>query len=859
MSSIRERQLRKKGIDPDKPQGGLTNQEWAALDDRDRQNYFNYQKINNLQTDLNIARSGTSDRTVLREDETPVVNSVVNQSQDKNIPVVSSQEILDNIEVVEDWPSRTEGDTKVYASKKVDGKALMAQMKAENEASELNNVIREALEDKVANNPQSFKEQINTPEEVPTEELDRVVEVEKTTAPVEMDAETSEAVKDLIEANPRDEKLQNVIKEYKDKYPEELKGVNPKPLDELSEEEQEKRKAFIRAAEECNKSDSNTTGKIIIPPNPCRDTTFDKMEAHMTNLFNKIQGPAFQIPTIPTAQLSGALSAATGELSGALDAATGELSGALSNVSVGNFSSLASGLNLDMTSEIRNSAKVMSRSMNVFVNKATGSLNDKLSKSIGDGMAAFKAMEFAKVNPSYPMPAALRTVVANQMSLAPKVMGMLDKVFCVGSKIQDGMVDSLTDLLTAAVKNTTNVPSCATQELMGAINNTIMNDLDNQITPLLGPISNILGPVGFKFDIKGVLGGGMDILKKADAFSSCEDRPSCPSSSKYIIGKGSRKGANALSTIGNFSKMASASALTNKLTSVASGALPNAIPSGLKDLASGALAKLPSGGLPSGLKDLATAGALASGLSELASGGVSGLASGVLTDFEKKYGSWNVFGSPLAAAAGMSPCDTSNPPTCGGPTVEIFGGGGTGGAGSAILGNFIKRIDTEDIFASVKRTASIAGVEITDPGGGYTSDPVIAFDDECNQGYGAYGTAHVDKNPKSPTYGQITSITIISPGTNYPAQDEEVPLFIEKVIIENAGRAYAGDDILDNFELIISNGRIVGGKQLIQIPYSGLPELNINSETGVGAILRPVMSKIRPQGEVVQVIDCIGK
>jgi len=845
MSSIQERQLRKKGIDPDKPQGGLSNQEWAALDARDRRNTINYQKLSQMRTDLNTARSGTSDTTVLAN-PTPVTEAIVNRSQDKNIPVASSQEILDNIEVVEDFPSKTEGDAKVYASRKVDGKALMAQMKAENEASELNNVIREALEDKVANNPQSFKEQINTPEEVPTEELDRVVEVEKTTAPVELDPETGEAVKDLIEANPRNEKLQGVIEEYKDKYPDEFKDVNPKPLEELSEEEQEKRKAFIRAAEECNKSDSNTTGKIIIPPNPCRDTTFDKMEAHMTNLFNKIQGPAFQIPTIPTAQFSGAFSDATGQLSGALGSAN-----------IG--SSLASGLNLDMTSEIRNTAKVMSRSMNTFVNKATGSLNDKLSKSIGDGMAAFKAKEFAKISKAYPMTAALKTVVANQMSLAPKVMGMLDKVFCVGSKIQDGMVDSLTDLLTAAVKNTTNVPSCATQEMMGAINNTIMNDLDNQITPLLGPISNILGPVGFKFDIKGVLGGGIDILKKADAFSSCDDRPSCPSSSKYIIGKGSRKGANALSTIGNFSKMASASALTNKLTSVASGALPNAIPSGLSDLASGALANLPSGGLPSGLKDLASAGALASGLSDLASGGVSGLASGVLTDFEKKYGSWNIFGSPLAAAAGMSPCDTSNPPTCGGPTVEIFGGGGTGGTGSAILGNFIKRIDTEDIFASVKRTASIAGVEITDPGGGYTSDPVISFDDECDQGYGAYGTAHVDKNPKSPTYGQITSITMISTGTNYPAQDEEVPLFIEKVIIENAGRAYAGDDTLDNFELIISNGRIVGGNQLVQIPYSGLPELNINSETGVGAILRPVMSKIKPQGEVVQVIDCIGK
>ena len=70
---------------------------------------------------------------------------------------------------------------------------------------------------------------------------------------------------------------------------------------------------------------------------------------------------------------------------------------------------------------------------------------------------------------------------------------------------------------------------------------------------------------------------------------------------------------------------------------------------------------------------------------------------------------------------------------------------------------------------------------------------------------------------------------------------------------------FVSEDTLDNFDLIISNGRIVGGNLLVQIPYSGLPELNINSETGVGAILRPVMSKIKPQGEVVQVIDCIGK
>ena len=61
MSSIRERELRRKGIDPDKPQGGLTTQEWNLLDARDRENHIKYQQINNLRTDLNTARSGTSD------------------------------------------------------------------------------------------------------------------------------------------------------------------------------------------------------------------------------------------------------------------------------------------------------------------------------------------------------------------------------------------------------------------------------------------------------------------------------------------------------------------------------------------------------------------------------------------------------------------------------------------------------------------------------------------------------------------------------------------------------------------------------------------------------------------------------
>ena len=40
--------------------------------------------------------------------------------------------------------------------------------------------------------------------------------------------------------------------------------------------------------------------------------------------------------------------------------------------------------------------------------------------------------------------------------------------------------------------------------------------------------------------------------------------------------------------------------------------------------------------------------------------------------------------------------------------------------------------------------------------------------------------------------------------------------------------------------------------------YNGLPDLNIQSISGFGAVLRPIMSVVTPQTEIVQVIDCVS-
>lgn len=62
---------------------------------------------------------------------------------------------------------------------------------------------------------------------------------------------------------------------------------------------------------------------------------------------------------------------------------------------------------------------------------------------------------------------------------------------------------------------------------------------------------------------------------------------------------------------------------------------------------------------------------------------------------------------------------------CGPPTVEFFGGGGSGASGNVI----------------VSAVGEIMGVDIISTGTGYSSPPIVRFVDACGKGRGAYGRA----------------------------------------------------------------------------------------------------------------------
>ena len=80
----------------------------------------------------------------------------------------------------------------------------------------------------------------------------------------------------------------------------------------------------------------------------------------------------------------------------------------------------------------------------------------------------------------------------------------------------------------------------------------------------------------------------------------------------------------------------------------------------------------------------------------------------------------------------------------------------------------------------------------------------------------------------------------------------------DRVLIDAPGSGYE-DATLDNFEVVITDGRVTGVNVVNQIAYRDFPNMKIKSETGSGARLRPIMSNTRPQGKVLEIIDCVGK
>ena len=231
----------------------------------------------------------------------------------------------------------------------------------------------------------------------------------------------------------------------------------------------------------------------------------------------------------------------------------------------------------------------------------------------------------------------------------------------------------------------------------------------------------------------------------------------------------------------------------------------------------------------------------------------------------------------IPASPSKPDCST-NVLRCGPPRVDFIGGGGQGASGSAI----------------VNTLGQVIGVAISDGGFGFTEPPLLTFFDSCENGFGAGGFVRIKD-------GSVTDVIMSSPGQQYLPNTTETTLnedgtltekeilpdpnanydgevsyvtSLSDVVVENTGFGYEDTDTLTvdgaEVELDIRNGSIIGANiKNSGFGFTSLPDLVINSDTGAGARLKPVLKFTKvddasqlaeiTQDAVVTVISCIEK
>ena len=403
---------------------------------------------------------------------------------------------------------------------------------------------------------------------------------------------------------------------------------------------------------------------------------------------------------------------------------------------------------------------------------------------------------------------------------------ILDLLYCLFEKFIVGLFEIIEEMLKSLIGQFINAATCAAEEFIAGLLGTVNSFLDDTIGPIISSLNDVLG--GILGGINSFVGQALDVIGLVFNFIGC-DKFKCPLPSRFDNAYGPTQ-----------QEKDAADAITSKVS----------------------LLNIP--------------------LSYDEDGNTTSTVQSALENAEKNPGS--IFGlkeqtpeekqnaASVAAAAG--PCN-SGILVCGPPTITIFGGDGIGGLANAV----------------VNKVGNVIGAQVLDGGFGYTQAPYVTIQDACGNGKGGKGTAILGPN------GTIVKIVIEFEGYGYyndfkevktifgdieddsindgsNSGEEEVIGFIDDVIIDGGGISYDEDDTIEivpdegaEIEPVIINGHIVdvnivnGGQG-----FTSIPTITINSKTGIGAELTPVLGfkpidqadPIDP-GKIVTVIDCVSR
>lgn len=405
------------------------------------------------------------------------------------------------------------------------------------------------------------------------------------------------------------------------------------------------------------------------------------------------------------------------------------------------------------------------------------------------------------------------------------IKAIVDSLLCAFTKIIDGLSALVSDFLFSLIGNVINTAFCAVEQFTNALINNLSAQIDKTLGPILNGINDVLGGVA---KVAGSVFQAIDFILGFESFLCA--KPDCPQIKSFKADAWAGPTPSMIEAFNNFLPIPDGEQTEKWVLDKVDQFLDR------NNVLTGA------------------------------------------TIFGDKYSDLdkNISGKDQAL---LGPCNTGAW-RCGPPQVEFFGGGGAGAVGKAVVNNI----------------GEVLGVNLFYGGEGYTSPPFVTFKDNCGSGNFASGYTIINDS------GEVIKVIMVNSGTGYlPAptgvdefgiEDEE---FGQQIV--NDTREYVA--CLDEIEIIatgigyssqdsVSITPDVPGLQVkIQMTEIGqivamevisagcgvieTPEITINSSTGAGLQVRPILSfydkneyvtniERRPDfnaENLVQVIQCV--
>ena len=373
------------------------------------------------------------------------------------------------------------------------------------------------------------------------------------------------------------------------------------------------------------------------------------------------------------------------------------------------------------------------------------------------------------------------TTLANTIK-STIVQQTLNLIICKFEEILDGLADFVSNFLSELVGKVINIPLCAAQQFANALINNLAANIDRAMAPILDGIGDLIGGIG---RVAGSIFSAIDKILAIESFLCLE--PECP-----------------------------------EVTDINTNPSDDAVFQLAKDNFASFI-EVPSS-----------------------------------SEVEDSIGKWtegfSIFGEKIADSpdSGLT-CDT-NPYRCGPPTIEIFGGGGIGAAASAI----------------VDHLGHIIGANLDNGGSGYTTPPFVAIIDNCEHGQGASAYSEINNE------GVVVRIVIVNTGNGYDNQptggtefddvvDDDIDgidvvdgiisdynVCLDGFEIISTGIGYSPTDEITitpnipNLEVSVSmneQGQVIEMQILDSVcGITEMPDIDINSLTGAGLEVRPILS-----------------